>query len=412
MSMKRNRGRIVIPKDALTKLLFFVSCLFVFVFDKNTTIRIAGVPLFQVNNALIVILVVWQIASCIRQGGVLHISSGYGSLILFVAMSCISLVYSISFSATFDRVKRLVIVLAYSIAIYQTSRHKTSLHFYLKAFAWSGVAAALFLLISPQYRGSYGLVRLGSAIGDENYVGITMAYAVCVLIYLYKVEKKKICLAGIGIVSGAVFLSGSRTAFVLLLLAVIGNVYFTAYQKKWKAGRVIGVSIVLLLLVIGVLYLVMNIPMLYNSIGVRIESFFDIMNGQKSSFNERSTQNRIRMMNTAMSMFYESPIWGKGINSFLGLYGGFCHCDYTELLSGLGAIGFSLFFGPFVGMMFSMRKVKHESKSMDLAALLMTLVLMFLLGEILLVMHYEKLTWILFALIFSIRDVVLQHEKE
>ena len=103
---------------------------------------------------------------------------------------------------------------------------------------------------------------------------------------------------------------------------------------------------------------------------------------------------------------------GNGINAYPAYNatfadGRFCfsHCEYAEILSGRGILGFIAYFFPYFKMGASAMRRGCSAESKVLKVLLLTLIAELILGSIFLVMYYEKPTWILIALMTSIMEM-------
>ena len=89
----------------------------------------------------------------------------------------------------------------------------------------------------------------------------------------------------------------------------------------------------------------------------------------------------------------------------------FSHCEYVEILSGLGVLGFISYFSPYIIMGASAMRRTNAPESKELKVLLFTLIAELLLGSIFLVMYYEKPIWILVALMASIMGLTKNEDR-
>ena len=332
----------------------------------------------------------------------------YNYSAFFILLCFLSTFYSFAPDASLDRTRRMIIMVVLSVCVYQyASTSFKNLKFALKSFSWAGFFGAIYLLMNSNLG-----QRLGSLIGDANLVGITFSFAASIAIYIFKTEHKIIYLAQVIVIAFTVLMTGSRTSMGLLIAAIIGNIYLIAYQKKWKMRYVILITIGAIAGLMGFLYALMNVPILYNVLGMRVLSFYQIIHGQASVYGETSTQFRALYAMRGFEWFLESLIWGNGINAYPAYNatfadGRFCfsHCEYAEILSGLGILGFIAYFFPYFKMGASAMKRGHSVENKELKVLLLTLIAELLLGSIFLVMYYEKPTWILIALMASIMEM-------
>ena len=218
----------------------------------------------------------------------------------------------------------------------------------LKALITSSIAAAFYAIVNtPLYKwtsisnfflGDYGL---------NNHNTLGMFAAMCSALCFYFIMKKAgvryyILLAAELII---VVLSGSRKGFFLAAFC-IAAVYVLS-ERNIKFIR--NIILVLILMIVAYLFLIYN-ETLYNIAGkklqVLITNIFIDNNATDGSIEERRY-----FITQAMYLFSQHPLIGVGINGFrsymdqIGYYHvTYSHCNYTELLSNYGIIGFLLYY--------------------------------------------------------------------
>ena len=239
---------------------FFLMCIFVFVFNYNATTFI-GVSAYTWTNIIVIAFIAISLINVFKsRNGKLRWSNFYTCFLLFVGACFVSVLYSYAVDASLSRTLRMFELLVLSVTIYQQIDTKEKLDIYLKLFAWAGSISALYLLVF-----SDRTQRIGDIVGDANQIGITLSFAATIAIYLLKNEKKIIYVPMIAILLIAILFTGSRAALVLIVLAIVANVYISAFQKHWNFLKIIGMTIVLIGILIGGFYLVMNIELLYRT---------------------------------------------------------------------------------------------------------------------------------------------------
>lgn len=191
--------------------------------------------------------------------------------------------------------------------------------------------------------------RLGKADGydsvwNANDIGIkmTIGYASC--LYFLQTNKKNalLCIPLIGIFLLVSFFSGSRS--VLLLI-----VSFTAllFVSRSKGKKVVLYSILSVFLVVGLYWALMNVPVLYDILGRRIDMMIAGLTGGEGG---HSMDTRTLMIGSGISWFLEKPILGYGFNGFCTLYGRltgwevYSHSNIVEMLVNTGIVGFLLYY--------------------------------------------------------------------
>ena len=173
-------------------------------------------------------------------------------------------------------------------------------------------------------RGSGGINANGMAILD--------AFALTLLVIKGKASIRKnlgyiLCLLLFCVISG------TRKSFIIIFV-MISVFYCFRYPKKLPKYLLMGT------IGLGIaLFLLMKIPFLYKSIGVRIEALILFAQGGEG---DSSLATRASFISLGMMYFKESPIWGNGVNCFKtisGAYGTYSHNNYVELLFSVGLVG-------------------------------------------------------------------------
>lgn len=220
--------------------------------------------------------------------------------------------------------------------------------------------------------------RLSIGINENSFgkIGIGMAW-----IFLFQCVKTKwkspIWIILMVVSSLMAFLSGSRRVVITLVICFIGYLMFCTPNKNVLKlfEKVIGAFALALILYIVVL----NVDVLYNTIGIRIESLVNyIFAGDEA---DGSTFSRLNMQVLALDLFKEHPILGAGINAFKyhTYYGTYSHSNYTEILSGLGIVGFAVYYAPLIA--FLVMAVKNWKKKTQAAIVPLCYLIAFAINE-------------------------------
>lgn len=384
----------------LNDALFTVMTVLVFLFNFNTN-RLWGVSGNTLTNMAILIFIAWWALNILRNG-VLRWNGIFTYAVCFVLLCFSSYIYSYSPEHTFSKIKTLAIVLIMAICIFQYIVSNGRLELVLNVYALSGTVMAVYILSKAN---PSEMDRFGEIIGDSNLVGITLALTATVALFLFCTNHNILALIEFACMGYVILLTGSRTALALLCVAILSILYQSAYTYQWNLKKIVVLSAVVFVGVIALWYAIMNVPVLYRALGIRIVSFIQISQGKKSVTNEHSTQTRVFLAQQAFNWFLSSPVWGHGINSFMYyrqhvLNGnlGFSHCNYTEILSGVGIVGFVSYYGIFFRGLRSTVGLVSE-KAAKYKPLIITLIFDVFVGDIGLVVYYEKCTWILIAII-------------
>ncbi len=230
-------------------------------------------------------------------------------------------------------------------------RDKDDLLMMVKLLVAAGLYAAVVLYMRTP-SSAWGSERVGEALGlNQNTVGMNNAYLALFCLFLLHYKKSPLAIAGvIAFVTIALF-SGSRKAFLIIVLGILLIEIFSHRGFKGLAAALIALAAVY-----SLYQLVMTVPAFYDVLGYRIERLLN--NGVDGSAAERQWYREY-----AFSMWANRPLFGYGFNGFLTQmqainywHQAYCHCNQLELLADLGIAGFSLYYGFYVAMLRSFGK--------------------------------------------------------
>lgn len=209
---------------------------------------------------------------------------------------------------------------------------------------------------------------------NPNYLGMCAGYSVLLVVGFRKRLRLPfvVTLLLLGIFGFLALMTGSRKA---LMTIVIGIVLLGIFSADNFSRALINL-IIALIAVAGILYLMMKVDFIYETIGYRVEELLSFFRGEFAGgkIKDYSAFSRSVMMKQAWEIFTEHPVLGIGLYNYkmVGYYGRVSHCNYTELLSCLGIIGCMLYYGVQIVLMFRMgiRAVKGEKASAVIFSLL------------------------------------------
>ena len=198
-------------------------------------------------------------------------------------------------------------------------------------------------------------------------------------------------------------LSGTRKSLIFLAVYLV-VFYCLKYPKrlpKYVLFTVLG---------IGIFYcLLMNIPFLYNNIGVRIESLLIfIQKGEGDS----SIVSRASYIALGINYFKSSPILGNGINCFKtlpGAYGTYSHNNYVELLFSVGILGTVGFYLIYLFILLKAINNKRSSNC-ECSAMSIGIIISCALTDFAQVVYYDRGALLFIVLALSIIGISQEDE--
>lgn len=271
--------------------------------------------------------------------------------IIFTAISIFSLTYS-PLKDVFEGQFYLCIVNL--VMIYFLSRYEIDKEIFVR-IAWSytlGSAILIAMLIrSGNVFDSSG--RLGTdLVGNANILAamlmVSAFYAFWLLVYTKNfLWKKVILICCVVLIYYGMFLSGGRK-YIFVPLIFLYIVLFFKTDNKGRKHLIRNTVIVAALLVL-VIYIIMNVPSLYDVIGQRLENLIYFIETGRILREGGAEELRAKMIEIGWNAWPESPLLGHGFDSFkyfnVQITGRFfySHNNFIELLYNLGLIGFIVY---------------------------------------------------------------------
>ncbi len=260
-----------------------------------------------------------------------------------------------SFSAWIELLKLLLFILCF-----QNIVKKDDLSGLMKALVMGPLVLFLYLFATKQL---FVDERLGTTlVGNANSFALLFMVGAIAAIYLFFTEKrivyKYIAAGAFAAICYSLALSGGRKFFVIPFF-VVAMVFIQREDSKGRRKYIRNCLIIAILLLV-IFYMVFQIPMLYNTIGIRFEGLFALVGGKGKI--DASAKVRMNMIDDGISAWLEAPLLGYGLNSFaenMG-YGAYAHNNYVELLYDIGLIGFTIYYSVFVYYLINLFKNKKN----------------------------------------------------
>lgn len=298
----------------------------------------------------------------------LKINSTVKWLALFMAFSLLSMIYSPEkhiFSGTFYF---LIVNFTLVLLLSQYAITKQTIEHIGWTYTISAFSLVLLLAITGNIFDTSATGRLGEdLLGNANILATMLMtstlYTIWLLVYQNSKKATKLLLLFCLIAEYlGMFLSGGRKYIVVPLIFL----YILLLFKQDKNGRkhIIKYTLIILAVVVIVWNLIMNVPVFYEIIGSRMESFFAFLNGDVSHA-DGSSKIRSQMIKMGLERWIQSPILGYGFDSFKyynqSVTGHFyySHNNFVEILYNTGIIGFVLYYWYYAKLCFTAWKGRN-----------------------------------------------------
>lgn len=337
-------------------------------------LMITGLPTIGgsiINNLLFGLIIASIFLLLITSDGINIRNNSYLKWILVVVIILfISIIWAVNKDIAIGRFNRVILIASFCIYVSFLIKNKKDFNTALKLFVLSRIIMALYILIILDYN-TLGEMRIGADnLGEDwnaNSIGMNLALASFSVFFILKTEinknffKKFIYYLSILLFVFVTIFTGSRKALFILIFSI--GLFSLLNRER---NKIIKFGFIALLL--GVItYMSLNIPVLYNVLGSRIDGFIANLTGQ--GVVDASTRTRMLMIDTGLEIFKEKPILGHGIDSFRQLYynvtGDFrySHNNYIELLVSIGLFGTGIYY---IGLLSILRKSLYYKDNMYL----------------------------------------------
>lgn len=334
---------------------------------------------------------------------------------LFIGFSVLSVSWALEPLFSIEVIKKMIIrgLVLWCISIMCT-KEKNFITI-LKLFIIASLINEIYIFSVIDIQ-TIGIRRIGAgSLGEQwnaNDIGMIMSFAAFMCVFLLRYEEKKskkfIYLIAIILLGIIVLFTGSKKALFIFSFASLVFYYITSKNKFGAVGIVILGSIIMV-------YLIMNVPILYNIIGERIEKLFFYFNGNGTTDN--STMLRVNMVENGFKWFKDKFIIGYGINNYNELYGSmtgwytYSHNNYIELLIDTGIIGFSIYYFSYIYILKNtLKKILKKTKRI-FSTFAFSAIITIIVSELGLVSYDVLYVQLLICLGFSAIFIDIQEEN-
>lgn len=387
-------------------LLFYLLLVFSFYFTRNMLCRLMMVAFFGYTVAQIIIRKDKMPFIFYYVGFALFILYGFANILLGNAIYP-----SVARTMVISLTLNYIMIFSIIEYVYLTDEPLRILR-----IAELGIFTTALLVVLLSL-GSLTEGRLG--LGTEmnaNQLAILCVYGFVLSIYLRKCGKlSQLSYWGkIAFYILVILLTGSRKGLVMVILSLM--VVRFAQKKRELLKNLVVIAIA----IIAFYILIMNVPVLYNIIGVRVEDLLSTLAGE--STDDASLEDRQKLVDLGMEYIKENPWFGYGYDCFkmvsgigpngkvkVGVAGFYSHNNYVELLFGGGIIGFVLYYLP---MLYLLGKLLTGLRKHPCMPYLLAIMVSKLAMEYAYVSYYERVDAYIIAIVLGCALVARQDFKE
>lgn len=361
-------------------------------------------------NIYIVLYLGWLFLGSLKARS-LYVPSFCKILLLFVGWCFLSCIWAINRNSSFSKSITLIELIILTIFMFDYIIKNDKSDIYMRLFCWSGAVLSIYIFFYYGPSKFIQLLLVGERIGTDvlnvNVLGTLAALSALIAFYIILSEKNYKYVVFVVVNTLAVAGSGSRKAFVMLPLGVTMILFALVFANKGGKKRKYFLALLGVLIVFFFLLQTELLNEYKNRVMQMLYSFFDNSSTYSASnLSDHSSWVRKQLREIGFLIFKDHPIGGIGIDNarFVSQQYGFgdgtyyLHCNYVELLSGIGIIGtviyYLLYFVPL--KLFVSRK--HDQKCLFFAVL----IILKLIVDYGMVSYYSKETYLFFLLIWTL----------
>ncbi len=341
---------------------------------------------------------------------------------IFILFTFFSKIYAISQEQANYAIKEISICFLSSFCISENILKKNDLNNkrhlmrILDVFNYSTCLMSLYLLIFdlPRIIGTHD--RLGRLLFEEYGTYMVFSYSLIIaccycfwkILYNYNTTIDKFIFI-ICFITGC--FSGTRKVLFCLII-FIGMMVFIKYRKS--SIVLIKYTFFIAICTIVIYSFITTNENLYKLIGNRVESVVHSVIYGESILEDASLVERSQLQHLAIEAHKDRPFFGYGINNFAQYSvdnGGpflYAHNNYLELLSDVGIIGVTLYYGAYILILYkSFSLIKTES---SICVFIFSFLLMTLISDYQTVSYY-RFHYIFIYVLFSKYLYTFKYEK-
>lgn len=374
-------------------LALYIVSLFVFSYDSN--LNILSEMLFLATCSLLILK--------IFQDKTFKINHFYFNLLMLFILSCLSYFWALDTILTISSIERIFQLFLLMLVVYISIDNNEQIRVLLLSICFGGILMSIYSLyyygISDLMNAVINGYRIGMEINQANTFGYLCSITFLVLVY-YALYYKKLVLIVISLFPLLLSIgSGSRRSLLvnvvgLLLLLLLWTIY---NEKKLK----------------GILILIFSGASIYFIISKSLNlEIFNRFNSMLNVFGDGYVDNSLNvrkgMIDYGFKLFFENPFLGVGANQYRPWYSiehnmyRPAHNGFVQTLADFGFVGFVLYYGMFIYLIFSLFNILKNKKEESYVAIPILMLLgIHLLSDTATNSFYDKYTYVLLGISYA-----------
>lgn len=230
-------------------------------------------------------------------------------------------------------------------------------------------------LFTGRFHNNEGIVIGGIKIGGVTAVSLGWLAGVCMFLNLllnFKDKKEKQYWIIFAVLAVTILLSGTRKALLFAVPVFFLKYYFGANVKKHRSLLV--AMIVVSAAALLAYTVVLTVPVLYNSIGIRLQAIFT----DSAADDGYSMITRENLIKQAIAVFQRRPATGWGLDAFATTFSVneiYSHNNFLEILVAGGIVGCVLYYMKYLCLFLLLLRACIKKRNSELIKPLVTLLL-------------------------------------
>lgn len=330
---------------------------------------------------------------------IIYFEKFHKGVFLFGLYCMVTSLWAIDYDASLTKSITIFEILICMSVLYTYYSYDDNIDNLLLTIVWTGSIIAIYSLYYYGYTFIVNTALLGERLENDfaniNAVAMKCSLSIVIALYFFLYKKKLYPLAISSVSIIIIAASGSRKAFVMLVIGVVMLFLLKSSSKSLMKTMIKGV-VLCLILFIG-LKMLQDVA-LFSTINERMEGLIALVTGE--GVVDSSSDKRALYIQEGIDQWYKTPILGIGIaNSYLfNSSQTYTHNNYVELLSCGGVVGFLFYYSIY----FYLIKNIWNNRSLDKTrAMLMLLIIgITLVTDYGSVSYYSKSTYFTLMVMF------------